>query len=83
MRASVARKLSWNRRHVALTNVDAVQFLVCEVYRIQKYKLQEALQSISVVRAGLRAQTRTFFKLVHSNGFNSPSMVGINSETVG
>ena len=24
-----------------------------------------------------------FFALVHSNGFNSPSMVGINSVTVG
>ncbi len=24
-----------------------------------------------------------FFELVYSNGFNSPSMVGINSETVG
>ena len=24
-----------------------------------------------------------FFELVHSNGFNSPSMVGINSVTVG
>ena len=30
-----------------------------------------------------RAQTRKFFELVHSNGFNSPSMVGINSDTVG
>jgi len=36
--------------------------------------------------AAARASPRelsNFFKIVHSNGFNSPSMVGINSETVG
>jgi len=37
----------------------------------------------SFARQPIRAQTRIFFQLVHSNGFNSPSMVGINSETVG
>ena len=28
-------------------------------------------------------EARKFLEIIHSNGFNSPSMVGINSVTVG
>jgi hypothetical protein len=40
------------------------------------------IKSISYFTAGERAR-KAVANARHSNGFNSPSMVGINSETVG
>jgi len=38
---------------------------------------------VSPIFLATQTNSQVFGAAVHSNGFNSPSMVGINSETVG